>query len=186
MLINFNECSWLLSLSSWSLPSLFLAFTCTKRECCLCIHFHKPQKLFHMSPPYLPICGIYLPFQVNLYVPNSKPSNKHSVLYARIAHVSTNVVLIFRVRQVILKRSGLRSSFTRKWLVTEMPSPMLKSNQHSLHDIYVHGGLYPTHACTQCWLSLMHVHGSLSRSLPSLLLAFTCTKREYCFCIQTP
>ena len=29
-----------------------------------------------MSRPYLPICGIYLPFQVNLYVPNSKPSNE--------------------------------------------------------------------------------------------------------------
>ena len=29
-----------------------------------------------MSQPYLPICGIYLPFQVNLYVPNSKPSNE--------------------------------------------------------------------------------------------------------------
>ena len=29
-----------------------------------------------MSPPYLPICGIYVPFQVNLYVPNSKPSNE--------------------------------------------------------------------------------------------------------------
>ena len=29
-----------------------------------------------MSPLYLPICGIYLPFQVNLYVSNSKPSNE--------------------------------------------------------------------------------------------------------------
>ena len=29
-----------------------------------------------MSPPYLPICGIYLSFQVNLYVPNYKPSNE--------------------------------------------------------------------------------------------------------------
>ena len=29
-----------------------------------------------MSPPYIPICGIYLPFQVNLYVPNSKPWNE--------------------------------------------------------------------------------------------------------------
>src|SRR6187401_2309596 len=29
-----------------------------------------------MSPLYLPICGIYLPFQVNLYVPNSKPTNE--------------------------------------------------------------------------------------------------------------
>ena len=82
-----------------------------------------------MSPPYLPICSIYLPFQVNLYVPNSKPSNKHSVLYARIAHVSTRVVRIFHVRRVILKRSGLRSSLTRKWLVTRMPSPRLQENQ---------------------------------------------------------
>ena len=84
-----------------------------------------------MSPPYLPIYGIYLPFQVNLYVPNSKPSNKYSVLYARIAHVSTRDVRIFHVRWVILKRSGLRSSLTRKWLVTGMPSPMLKSNQNN-------------------------------------------------------
>ena len=86
-------------------------------------------KLFHMSTPYLPIYGIYLPFQVNLYVPNSKPSNKYLVLYARIAHVSTRVVRIFHVRRVILKRSGLRSSLTRKWLVTGMPSPMLYANQ---------------------------------------------------------
>ena len=84
-----------------------------------------------MSPQYLPICGIYLPFQVNLYVRNSKPWNKHSILYARIAHVSTRVVRIFHVRWVILKRSGLRSSLTRKWLVTGMPSPMLKSNQNN-------------------------------------------------------
>ena len=32
---------------------------------------------FHECPPYLPICGIYLPFQVNLHVPNSKPSNNN-------------------------------------------------------------------------------------------------------------
>ena len=24
----------------------------------------------------------------------------------------------------------------------------VETNQHSLHGIYVHGGLYPTHACT--------------------------------------
>ena len=82
-----------------------------------------------MSPLYLPICGIYLPFQVNLYVPNSKPSNKYPILYTRIAHVSTRVVFIFHVRRVILKRSGLRSSLTRKWQVTGMPSPMLYANQ---------------------------------------------------------
>ena len=118
MFINSNACSWLLSLSSWSLPSLLLAFTCTKREYCLCIQSLKP-----------PICGIYLPFQVNLYVPNCKPSNKHSVLYARIAHVSTRVVCIFHARRVILKRSGLRSSLMRKWMVTGMPGPMLYANQ---------------------------------------------------------
>ena len=82
-----------------------------------------------MSPPYLPINGIYLPFQVNLYVPNSKPSNKYLVLYAQIAHVSTRVVHIFHVRRFILQRSGLRSSLMRKWLVTRMPSPMLYANQ---------------------------------------------------------
>src|SRR3990170_6635991 len=45
-----------------------LAFTCTKQEYCLCIQILKP-KLFQMSPPYLPVCGITLPFQVNLHVP---------------------------------------------------------------------------------------------------------------------
>ena len=34
-----------------------LAFTCTKREYCLCIKILKP-KSFQMSPLYLPICGI--------------------------------------------------------------------------------------------------------------------------------
>ena len=130
MFINFNACSWLLSFSSWSLPSLFLAFTCTKREYCLCIQFHKPQSCsIWVHHTYL--YGIYLSFQVNLYVPNSKPSNKNSVLYARISHVSTRDVCIFHARRVILKRSGLRSSLTRKWLVTGMPSPMLKSNQNN-------------------------------------------------------
>ena len=52
-------------------------------------------------------------------------------MYARIAHVSTRVVYIFHARWVILMMSGLRSSFTRKWLVTGMPSPMLKSNQNN-------------------------------------------------------
>ena len=35
---------------------------------------------------------------------------------------------------------------------------VVESNQHSLHDIYVHGRLYPTHACTRCELILMHVY----------------------------
>ena len=117
---------------SWSLPSLFLAFTCTKREYCLSIQSLKPQSYsiwVHYTFLY--------PFQVNLYVPNSKPSNKHSVLHAWIAHMSTRAALIFRVRRVILKRSGLRSSFTRKWLVTGMPSPMIKkikANQNNWNN----------------------------------------------------
>ena len=35
---------------------------------------------------------------------------------------------------------------------------VVETNQHSLPDIYVHGGLYPTHACTRCELILMHVY----------------------------
>ena len=154
MFINFNACSWLLSLSSWSLPSLLLAFTCTKREYCLCIQPLKTPKLCHMSPPYLPICGIYLPFQVNLYVPNSKPSNKYPVLYARIAHVSTRVVRIFHARRVILKRSGLRSSLTRKWLVTGMPSPMLYANQIKIIANKTPRGLFLVGA-TRCFEQVM-------------------------------
>src|SRR3989337_2528138 len=48
-----------------------LAFACTKQEYYLCIQILKP-KLFQMSPLYIPICGITLPFQVNLHVPPLK------------------------------------------------------------------------------------------------------------------
>ena len=41
---------------------------------------------------------------------------------------------------------------------------VVETNQHNLHDIYVHGGLYPTHACTWCKLILMHVLRLLSLS----------------------
>ena len=72
-------------------------------------------------------------------------------------------------------------------LTWHMFTHVVETNPHSLHDIYVHGGLYPTHACIQfinlnacTWLLSLS-----SWSLPSLLLAFTCTKREYCLCIQS-
>ena len=81
------------------------------------------------------------------------------------------------------------SSECSSGLTWHMFMHVVESNQHSLHDIYVHGRLYPTHACTRCELILMHAYDccrSLSWSLPILLLAFTCTKREYCLCIQTP
>ena len=38
-----------------------------------------------MSPPYLPICAIYLPFQVSLYVQNSKSSNE--ILFCILAQL---------------------------------------------------------------------------------------------------
>ena len=74
MLVNLNACLWLLSLSGWSLLNLLLVFTCPKRDTA-CASTSINPKLFHMSPSYLPICGIYLWFQVNLHVPNPKPSN---------------------------------------------------------------------------------------------------------------
>ena len=43
-------------------------------------------------------------------------------------------------------------------LTWHMLTHVVESNQHSLRDIYVHGGLYPTHACIRCELILMHVH----------------------------
>ena len=74
----------------------------------------------------------YLPVIPSKFVcANLQTFKWNSVLYARIAHVSTRVVCIFHARLAMLKRSGLRSSLTRKWLVTGMPSPMLKSNQNN-------------------------------------------------------
>src|SRR5215216_4676061 len=52
-------------------PTYLLAFACTKWEFCWYIQNLKP-KLSQMSPPYQPICGITLPFQVNLHVPSLK------------------------------------------------------------------------------------------------------------------
>ena len=48
--------------------SLLLAFSYTKRKYCLCIQSLK-QVYAIKCPPYLPIDGISLPFQVNLHVP---------------------------------------------------------------------------------------------------------------------
>ena len=84
---------------------------------------------FHECPPYLPICGIYLSFQVNLHVPNSKPSNNNLLCMPESLMQRLGAVSIFHARWVILTMSGLRSSFTRKWLVTGMPSPMIKRSK---------------------------------------------------------
>ena len=116
---------------SWSLPSILLAFTYTKGNIACASKLHKPQKLFHMSPPYLPICGIYLPFQVNLYVPNSKPSNE--ILFFMLEQLMYQLGLSVSSMLGGLFSRGVDSAphSRQKWLVTEMPSPMLKSNQNN-------------------------------------------------------
>ena len=94
-------------------------------------------KVIHIYPkviPYestIPTYMRYLPAVPSKFVCAKLQTFKwNSILYARIAHVSTRVVNIFHARWVILMMSGHRSSFTRKWQVTGMPSPMLKSNKN--------------------------------------------------------
>ena len=52
---------------------------------------------------------------------------------------------------VMMWYDGMVSSFNElsdsAW---HMFMHVVESNQHILHDIYVHGGLYPTHASTRC------------------------------------
>ena len=80
MLLCRSAWLWPLVLSSWSLPRLLLAFTCTKRTDCLCIQ-NPWNQLCHMSPPYLPIYGIYLPFLTKTFMCHLKIIQKVSLLY---------------------------------------------------------------------------------------------------------
>ena len=54
-----------------------------------------------MSPPYLPICGIYLPFQVNLHVPLSKPSRNNLFCMPEPLMWWQGDICIFHARRVI-------------------------------------------------------------------------------------
>src|SRR3990170_6814755 len=81
-----------------------LAFICTKRKYCLCIQLLKP-KLCQMSPPYLPICGISMPFQVNLHVPTPKFSKKNPFCVPVSLMKRQGVANIFHARCVILTMS---------------------------------------------------------------------------------
>ena len=101
MLVKLIASWWLLSLSSWSLPSLLLAFTCTKRNTAYASTSIN-SIFFHESPPYLPICGIYLPFQVNLHVPFSKPSRNNLFCMPEPLMWSQGAIGIFHGRRVIL------------------------------------------------------------------------------------
>src|SRR3954469_9491825 len=66
-------------LSSWSLPSLLLAFASTKRNS-TCASKILSNQLFHMSPPYLPIYGIYLPSLTKTFLYHLKIHSKASFL----------------------------------------------------------------------------------------------------------
>ena len=95
--------TWLLPLllSSWSLPCLFLAFTCTKRIDCLCIQ-NPWNKLCHESPLYIPIYGIYLPFLTKTFMYHLK-NLQISFHFAPIqAHGAVGAVNIFHAKDVLL------------------------------------------------------------------------------------
>ena len=55
-----------------------------------------------MSPPYLPMCGIYLPFQVNLHVPLSKSSRNNLFCMLEPLIWWQGTTGIFHARRVIL------------------------------------------------------------------------------------
>jgi hypothetical protein len=97
-----------------------------------------------MSPPYLPICGISLPFQVNLHVPPLKFSNKLLFLCAWLLMEWQEVVGIFHTKRVILRssvysliiareKSGKRDSQSRnqKLQINKQNSPRI--------DVYLDG-----------------------------------------------
>ena len=76
---------------------------CTKRNTACASKFLEPS-FFHECPPYLHICGIYLPFQVNLHVPNSKPSNNN----------------LFCMPESLMWRLGSSSIFHARWVILTM------------------------------------------------------------------
>ena len=128
-----------------------------------------------MSPPYLPICGIYLPFQVNLYVPNSKLSNKHSVLYARIDHVSTRAVCNSHASRLWFLDQSTRS--VAPWL-RETGTPRIPAQRSrkslwntALLDIEQISSYYKNNN-TRVWCyKEAHQHGDTTAAILHLLYA---------------
>src|ERR1041384_8157357 len=72
-------------LSGWSLPSLLLAFARTKRNSA-CASKILSNQFFHMSPPYLPIYGIYLPSLTKTFVYHLKTLFKSFLFVTVQAH----------------------------------------------------------------------------------------------------
>ena len=54
------------------------------------------------------------------------------------------------IKMIVMWYDGMVSSFELSDLTWRMFTHVVETNQHILHDIYVHGGLYPTHSCTRC------------------------------------
>src|ERR1041384_7584341 len=74
-------------LSGWSLPRLLLAFLQHQAEFCLCFHNHlSKNQLFHLSPPYLPIYGIYVPSLTKTFMYHLKTSFKSFLFVTIQAH----------------------------------------------------------------------------------------------------
>ena len=69
VLVMLNARLWDFLFLGWTLLNLLLAFICTKYDHYLCIQ-NPLNQFYHMSPQYLPICGISVPFQANMYVPS--------------------------------------------------------------------------------------------------------------------
>ena len=81
-----------------------LAFICTKQEYYVCIQLLKP-KLCQMSPPYLPICGISMAFEVNLFVPTLIFKMNFLFVCQCFLKKRQGVANVFHARHVILKIS---------------------------------------------------------------------------------
>src|ERR1041384_1675070 len=74
-------------LSGWSLPRLLLAFLQHQAEFCLCFHNHlSKNQLFHLSPPYLPIYGIFLPSLTKTFMYHLKTLFKSFLFVTVQAH----------------------------------------------------------------------------------------------------
>ena len=99
-----------------------------------------------MSPPYLPICGISMPFQANLYVPSLNFQNKFSLLCARTAHETVGSVQYFTMLDVLFSRwVFIHLSLHESAAVIGMPIPEMKKKK------YIYFMLSNNKFLEKCW-----------------------------------
>ena len=97
-----------------------------------------------MSPPYLPICGISMPFQVNLHVPTLIFQNNFPFCVPVPLMKQQGVANIFHARCVILTMSVYSLVIAREsGKVIGMPSPEMKKKMmiiiNSLESVGMEG-----------------------------------------------